>query len=210
MLGTERLNYFRGDDFINLDVKKGLLKTRGGARVVAVNDDFLRGFVAAVEYEAGAATPIILRKCGLIYGQRLAQRFEKELTEFSGKSLRDRTMNEFNFLLNDFWNYSGLGQIIVDWPRAEHGFLAVKLVDSPMQDIGPTGHVADDMFGGVLEGFFSNFTEDELKSIQTGDMRKGDKDGTTFILCAGPTVDRVEKLVNENTRHRDLVEALSS
>ena len=38
------LNYFTSPDFVKLDVKTGVIRSRGGTRMIAVNEDFLRGF----------------------------------------------------------------------------------------------------------------------------------------------------------------------
>ena len=67
-------------------------------------------------------------------------------------------MNEFCVLLDDFWRALGMGELHIDWEYAER-FLSIRLVGSPMQDIGPSGHTGDDLFAGILLGFFDHFAD---------------------------------------------------
>ncbi len=202
------LNYFTSPAFLNFDVKAGVLRSRGGTRMLGVSDDFLRGFVAACEHETGPAASMILRRCGEFFGRRLARRFEAELGLFAGNALRDRSMAEFNHLVRDLWHGCGLGRLEVDWDRGQHGFLALRLEDSPMQDIGPSGHTGDDMFAGILCGFFAGFCDADMRSVQTGDARLGDREGTTFIVAAVEVARRAEGMRANKLRHSAIVAAL--
>lgn len=203
------LNYFSNRNFLSCDLKSGVLRSRGGTRMIGVNDDFLRGFVLACEHETGPATALILRRCGQFFGQRLGRRFEQELGSYLASPLRDRPMQEFDLLLRDLWRGTGLGEITIDWASGQHGFLSVSLDGSPMQDIGPKGHVADDMFCGAVEGLFAHFTSGSLSCFQTGDARLGDKGGTTFILASPELLPRLQGLVAAKTPHAQIVAQLS-
>lgn len=203
------LNFFTHPSFLNLDVRAGVLRSRGGTRMLVVSDDFLRGFVAACEHEAGPAASLVLRRCGEFFGARLARRLEAEVGQFAGVSLRDRRMVELDVLIRDLWRGCGLGSIEVDWSCGEFGFLAIRLAQSPMQDIGPSGHVGDDMFAGILCGFFSGFCDAEMRSVQTGDLRLGDREGTTFIVAAAEVARRVEGMRANKQVHSAIVKALS-
>jgi len=202
------LNYFSSPDFLRFDVKSGVLRSRGGTRMIAVNEDFLRGFVSACEHETGPAAALVLRRCGEFFGQRLARRFEAELGQFAGISLRDRKMAEFDILVRDLWSGCGLGRLTVDWDKGSHGFLPIALADSPMQDIGPSGHTGDDMFAGILCGFFAGFCDAEMRSVQTGDLRLGDREGTTFIVATFEVAKRIEGMRANRQSHSEIVAAL--
>lgn len=203
------LNYFSSPAALRCDLSAGVLTSRGGTRLIGISDDFLRGFVTACEHETGPATALVLRRCGTFFGSRLAARCEKELAAYLGRSLRDCAMAEFEALLADLWQGCGLGQLRVDFSRGPLGFLAVRLINSPMQDIGPKGHVSDDMFAGILEGFFGHFAGDGLVCIQTGDLRLGDKEGTTFVLLPDPQTQRVRSLLAAKQSHAQIVTQLS-
>ena len=204
------LNYFTSPAFLKTDLKAGVLRSRGGTRLVGISEDFLRGFVSACEHETGPAAPLVLRRCGEFFGRRLARRFEAELGQHAGVSLRDRSMAEFDVLVRDLWAGCGLGQLEVDWDSGQHGFLAIRLRDSPMQDIGPSGHVGDDMFAGSLCGFFSGFCDAEMRSVQTGDLRLGDREGTTFIVAATEVARRVEGMRANKQAHSAIVATLTA
>ena len=202
------LRYFSSPAFLQADVKAGVLRSRGGTRLVGISTDFLRGFVTACEHETGPATPMILRRCGQFFGSRLGKRYEGELSRYLGQGLRDATMGEFDILIKDLWDGCGLGDLTIDWSAGAQGFLPVRLAHSPMQDIGPQGHVADDMFCGVIEGFVNHFSGDNLTCVQTGDARLGDKEGTTFVLAGAELLPRLQSLVKASTPHAQLVAQL--
>jgi uncharacterized protein len=210
MSERRELNYFRHPNFLRCDIQAGVLRSRGGTRFVAISEDFLRGFVTACEDEAGPAAALVLRRCGEFFGARLARRFEAEIGQFAGVSLRDRQMAEFDELIRDLWRGCGLGDVEIDWARGERGFLAVRLVDSPMQDIGPSGHVGDDMFCGILAGFFGEFCDAEMRCVQTGDLRLGDREGTTFIVAPFEVAKRVEGMRANRSRHSEILAALGT
>jgi len=202
------LNYFSSPQSVRGDLKSGVLRSRGGTRLIGVSEDFLRGFVVACEHEAGPATSLILRRCGQFFGTRLARRCEDEISAYLGRPLRDGSMTEFEVIVQDLWNGCGLGDLRIDWGRGSSGFLAVKLVNSPMQDIGPKGHIADDMFEGVIEGFVGHFAGDDFVCIQTGDVRMGDREGTTFVLVPRDRVPRVRTLLASKSPHSQVVAQL--
>lgn len=203
------LNYFTNARFLRCDLKAGVLRSQGGTRLIGINEDFLRGFVTACEHEAGPATALILRRCGRRFGVRLAARCERELSSYLGRSLRDCTMGEFDVMVQDLWRGCGLGDISIGWGFGQHGFIAVKLTNSPMQDIGAKGHVSDDMFCGIIEGFIEHFASGSLRCIQTGDVRLGSKDGTTFILIGAELQPRLEELVERKLSQAEIVARLS-
>jgi hypothetical protein len=202
------LNYFSSPAFLRADLKAGVLRSRGGTRLVGINEDFLRGFVIACEHETGPATILILRRCGRRFGERLARRCEHELSSYLGRGLRDCSMAEFDLLVQDLWRGCGLGDISIGWPSGQHGFLPVKLRNSPMQDIGAKGHVADDMFCGVIEGFIEHFAASSLRCVQTGDERLGNKEGTTFILTGPELQPRLAELLERKNSHAEITARL--
>ena len=198
---------FGRPDYLTFDVDAGVLRNRCENRLIAVNDLWLRGFVSALEHETAGAAPGILRRCGQVFGGRLAQRFESEVSQLGDVHLRDRTMNEFCVLLDDFWQASGMGELDIDWEHAER-FVSIRLVGSPMQDLGPSGHVGDDLFAGILTGFFEHFADTDIKLVQSGDQRLGDKDGTTFLLGSPEVIERARKLRQGKVRHGEIVKQL--
>lgn len=202
------LRYFSSPSFVRTELSAGTLRSQGGTRLLGISEDFLRGFVMACEHETGPATVLILHRCGQFYGAGLARRSEAELSAHLGRSLRDCSMNEFQILVEDLWNGYGLGQLKTDWSCGQNGFLALKLSHSPMQDIGPKGHLSDDMFAGVIEGFFCHFAGEGLTCIQTGDLRMGDREGTTFVLVPAESAQRVHGLISARVPHSKIVQQL--
>ena len=135
MVEKRNLNFYSHRNGLRLDVRAGVVTNRSGTRLIGVTEDFLRGFVAAIENEVGPATQMILRKCGVVFGKRLAQRFENEISAFAGVAARERPMSEFGTLLCDLWSTYGFGKLSIDWTRGAVGVIPIKLDGSPMQDI---------------------------------------------------------------------------
>jgi uncharacterized protein len=210
MLSREGVTLFSRPDFLSFDVKTGVLRSPSGTRMLAVNDDFLRGFVSALDFEAGEAATLILRKCGTLFGRKLAQRFEAEVTQWSQNPLRDRPMSEYSGLMVDLFKGYGLGAIDLDFAHGDRGFIAVKLTNSPMQDLGPRGHVGDDLFCGIFEGFFTHFTDTGLSCLQTGDVRLGSREGTTFVLGFDEVTVRARAMLEAKQPHSAIVASLGS
>lgn len=209
MFEKRNLNYYSHPVGLQLDVRRGLVRNRSGSRVVGVSEDFLRGFVASIEHEIGPATRMVLRKCGVMFGGRLARRFENETSAFAGTALQERPLNEFSGLLSDLWSSYGFGELLVDWDCGKSGYLPVRLNGSPMQNIGPTGHVSDDLFTGILQGFFAHFIDPGVRCVQTGDLRLGSKEGTTFIVGTEPYAKRAEQMANDRMLHSQIVVRLA-
>ncbi|MCA9694262.1 MAG: hypothetical protein R3A51_07860 [Nannocystaceae bacterium] len=203
-----RINYFTDPAFLSFDNRAGILRSRGGTRMLGVSEDFLRGFVDACEYETGQATPGILRRCGEFFGRRLALWFERELSQHAGVSLRERAMIEFSLLIHDMWRGLGLGVLEIDWRRGDRGLIGVTLTDSAMSRVGVESHVGEDMFEGILEGFFANFCDGPVACAQTGDARLGDKSGTTFVITTPARVDRIRALRDDGASHEEVLEAI--
>ncbi len=202
------LNYFSTPGFLEFDNRKGTLRSRGGMRMLGVSEDFLRGFVEACEYETGPATPALLRRCGEFFGRRLALWFERELSQHAAASIRERDMAEFSALLHDLWRGLGLGVISVDWRHGGRGVIAIKIEDSAMSTIALEEHVGEDMFEGLLEGFFTSFCDGPIRCVQTGDARLGDKQGTTFVIASRAREAELRGLKEQGVAHAELVAAI--
>lgn len=210
MLEKRNLNVYSHAGRFKLEMRKGIVTNHSGTRLIAISEDFLRGFVSAIENEVGPATKMLLRKCGFVFGERLARRFESEVSAYAGSALTERPISEFSGLMIDLWNTYGYGDLQVDWKYGPSGFLPAKIAGSPMQDIGPKGHVSDDLFTGILQGFFSHFVDPNIRVIQSGDLRLGSKEGTTFIITTEQHAKRVEQMVSDRTPHSQIISKLQA
>jgi hypothetical protein len=80
-----------------------------------------------------------------------------------------------------------------------------------MQDIGPRGHTGDALFCGILEGYLGHFADAGLTCVQTGDLRLGNREGTTFILAFEALSARVQQLANvEKQPHSAILATLAA
>lgn len=209
MLERRNLNYFTHPAFLRLDAEAGVLRSRGGTRIVGVTEDLLRGLLGACERVAGDGAARILRRCGAAFGARLGRRFEAELAQYSGLSVRDRPMGEFDALLTDLWHGAGLGHLAVDWAHAQSGHIPLRLEDSPLLALGTgaTEELAAGLVSGFLEGFIGHFAEPGLRCVKTGSQTEGGA-GTTFVLAFEEDAARVETLLSQGLPHAQIVARL--
>lgn len=206
MLERRNLNYFTHPAFLRLDAEAGVLRSRGGTRLVGVTEDLLRGLLSACERVKGDGAARVLRRCGAAFGARLGRRFEAELAQYSGLSVRDRPMGEFDALLTDLWHGAGLGHLAVDWAHAQSGHIPLRLKDCPLLSLG-TGAAADELATGLLEGFIGHFAEPGLRCVETGRPAE-DGAGTTFVLAFEEDAARVESLLSQGLPHAQIVARL--
>ena len=210
-----------------------MLVSRWRTRICRVSDDqgvdvisegWLQFLFVAVPVLSLVGTWMGLRTAGRLVQRLLEIETYRMLAMLGFPSARARSLEtmrpvlaryglslaEFDVLVRDLWAGCGLGQLEVDWDSGQHGFLAIRLRDSPMQDIGPSGHVGDDMFAGILGGFFAGFCDAEMRSVQTGDLRLGDREGTTFIVAAVEVARRVEGMRANKQAHSAIVATLAA
>lgn len=202
---TRSLRYFSAPGFLKYDTTEGVLRSPAGTRLVVMNDDFLRGFLAALEYETGSSAPAVLKKCGRFYGERLARRFDRELTAHLGVALRDCAMFEFQALLGDMWATFGMGCIEVNWAVGSKGLLPIKLNELPFHTVNLKGRTRPDLIEGIIEGVFSAFISEPVSCVTTG----VENDQATFILCAEGELDAIERMLASGTSHQRIVEMRS-
>jgi hypothetical protein len=189
--------------------RPGCCAAAAGRGSSSVSEDFLRGFVAACEHETGPAATLVLRRCGEFFGARLARRFEAELGQYAGVSLRDRQMAEFDELVRDLWRGCGLGDSRSTGPAASTG--SWRCADR-QPDAGHRAERARRRRHVLWDpgGFFSGFCDAEMRSVQTGDLRLGDREGTTFIVAAFEVAKRVEGMRANRSRHSEILAALGT
>ncbi|MEM6731683.1 MAG: hypothetical protein AAF658_09010 [Myxococcota bacterium] len=205
------LNFFSHPSYVSFDTKAGVLTTRGGTRLCALNEDFLRGFFGSCEHETGPAAGAILKRCGVVFGGRLANRFETEISQFADVSVRDRAMYEFDTLLRDIWSAYGMGTLSIDWDTQRGAsYVSVTLRNSPVLDIKLQDREHDDLMAGVLEGFFNHFSPKPVECVQTTFASNMAEDETRFVVIEASAANEVRNRVERGETHDAVITKLAS
>jgi len=209
-------NYF-GADYLNADVKAGVLKNRSGTRLLALNEDFLLGFRRALLEETGQAHHAVFETCGKTWGENMARRFEKELGLYYEAQFHEMPMSMFSLLFKDFWSRHGWGELTINWEEGfAKGIFEVKILNPAFSSIfakdesideadGTGGRFHDDVFTGVLKAFFSRFANRELNCYQTGAGEEAGLLVSYFVVGVAERLHKVPDMVSAQKSHAEIL-----
>ena len=203
-------NYY-DENYVDFKVKEGVLVNRSGARLIALNEDFLKGFRKALIEETGEAHHIVFETCGKTWGERLVKNFEKELSLYYEVSFQEMPMSMFTLLFKSFWEEHGWGDIHVDWETGfQHGLFEIHVNNPAFSDIfSDNTELNDDIFVGVLEAFFNHFSGQELKCYQTSNQQNESMNTSSFILGLPERLEKVPDMVLSGKSHQEIKEAIA-
>jgi len=205
-----RGNYYAESSYCRTDICKGVTRNRSGTRLIALSQDFLLGFRRAIADECGPAAEVVFKTCGKKWGTMCAQRFEKELGEFYGKPVREFMFTLFHACLEALFNHHGWGKVKVDLSRHEQGLLVVDLEGAVMADlVEQADQPVDTLMAGILAGFFSHLSGQDLDCVQTQCLACGAA-SSKFIIGLGSRLAPVGAWVNQGKSHADVVNQLAN
>ena len=198
------------EDYMRFDVDEGVVKNRTGTRLLALNEDFLRGFRKALIEETGEAHHVVFETCGKTFGENLAKRFDKEIFLHYEVEASELPMSMFSLLFKNFWERHGWGVLHIDWEQGFHtGIFEVKVENPAFSNIfGAEEGLNDDVFVGVLGGFFSRFSGQELKAYQTAEQRTGQDSVSQFVMGTADRLNDVPDMVLSQKSHEQILETL--
>lgn len=204
-----RLDLYTKPAVPKLDIGRGVLtRPATGARLLAIDETWLSGFVRAIQYETGDAASLVVRKTGRIFGGRLAQKLEAETASITHQALRSRPMVEFDFLIRDLFRGSGLGEPRLDWSYGKSGFIPVMLSHSPMGAARLEGSGTDPLVEGLIEGFIQNFASAPLEVVQTQAGPEASED-LSFIAAYESLLPRIKQAKLDGRTHSEIVQSLA-
>lgn len=202
-------NYYAEGSYLKTDVARGVTRNRSGTRICVLSEDFLRGFRKAITDECGPAADAVFKSCGRRWGRQFAVRFEKELSDFHGRPLREFSMSMFQVYLAELFSHHGWGQCHLDLTHYETGLLLVELREAVMAAlVGESETPAEALTAGVLAGFFQHLTGEDLDCIQTACKARGD-DCSRFIIGLSTRLAPVSEWVEAGKKHSEVVSVLN-
>jgi predicted hydrocarbon binding protein len=202
-------NYFASDAYVQGDLELGLLENRRGERLLAIPETFLQGIYAGLDKETGQASRLVLFNCGRWWGKNFYARFCEELTDYYKTPMADMAMVEFIQCLQQCWVTHGWGKIELDQSHHQHGFLVVKIWNSPFAQQAPkSDHPVCFLEAGALSAFFSQLTGRELHCVQTTCESLG-SDCNRFVLGLSSRLEPAETMVT-NLDHDAIMQKLCS
>ncbi|MBY0526792.1 MAG: hypothetical protein K2R98_25595 [Gemmataceae bacterium] len=205
-----RGNFYAESSYVQTDVLKGVTRNRAGTRMVCLTEDFLHGFRRAIQDECGPAAETVFRTCGRKWGMTFAQRFEKEMAEFYGKPVSEFMLALFQACLVELFSHNGWGKVTLDVSRHEEGLLIVTLDNAIFASmVKKADKPVDALMAGILAGFFSRLSGQELDCVQTTCKACG-ADASRFIIGLTPRLAPVEAWVANGKSHVEIIAQLAS
>lgn len=201
---------FYAEGYCQTDVKRGVTRNRVGTRLLCLTSDFLIGFRRAIQDETGPAADMVFKTCGRKWGGFVAKRFDQEMTEFTGKTLRDFPLAQFQSHLADMFAEHGWGKIELDLTRHNQG-LVVVTIEEPIYAsvVGKSEQPVEALTAGLLAGFFASVFEQDLDCIQTQCKACGHK-ATTFIVGLTSRLAGVPNLLQAGKTHEQILKELAN
>lgn len=204
-------NYF-DRHYLSLDVPSGRIENRAGTRLIALNEDFLLGFYQALIEETGQAHHVVFETCGKTWGENMATRLKKEISNYYECPLHELPMSLFASLLKALWQRHGWGEIQIDWEQGfSEGIFAVTVYNPAFSSIfakaecAKTTQIRDDIFTGILKAFFSRWAENDLACYQTQYEVQGEERYSHFILGLPQRLSQVPDLLRSGKTHTEIL-----
>jgi uncharacterized protein len=201
-------NYFAPDAYIQGDLESGLIENRGGGRLLALPESFLRAIYEGLQEEVGSAAEPVLYKCGTWWGKTFYRRFAEEVSKSLGRPMADIDMIEFLQCFKQCWKTHGWGNIELDFDFYQHGFIVAQITNSAFAKASPTIDKPKCFVeAGLLSSFFTGLTGQKLHCIQTSCESMG-AESNYFVLGLPERVKRAEAWLQEKQDHATIMERL--
>jgi uncharacterized protein len=170
---TKGGNFYTTKDYLTWDMKAGVLRSRGGARIMAFPQCFMIGLFDGLEDECGQAWSIVLYRCGEWWGKRQMERMEKNLSEHFESPLSELPTAQVHASIQEAWATEGWGRMKLNLDNLEKGILHVTVTQSPISAAyiesgrDAKGRPVDSLTAGAVAGMFSHAAKADLVAHQT-------------------------------------------
>lgn len=197
--------YFDMESFLKRDIALGVTRSRGGTRYITLTSDFLRGLHRALNEEAGEAWYFILYRCGLHWGNRMAERLDRDFTNHFNMSTHQLDMRLFIALIETYFTSNGWGRLRLDLRHVNHGIIEAEL-ENPLYAslVGRSERGVEALVAGQLGAIFSHFSKAELLCHQTECVALGDP-VARFIISDAKRLDPVPDWAEERVTHEEIL-----
>lgn len=193
-LSTQVLDRLFGDSSLNFDLNKGTVLSVTDARVIYLSSDILRGIYDVLKYETGDAWSLILKNCGIIWGERISASLDKEVHVTTNQKMGQLNVDSFIHLLESYFASHGWGKMQFYLEDAEtHGIVRANLKNSLFAEtLKHLNSPIEFMIAGMLQGVFSTISGHDLSCIQVSYENTG-AESSEFLISAKSRIDFFEQ-----------------
>jgi uncharacterized protein len=193
-LSTQVLDQLFGDSSLNFDLKQGTVHSASNARVIYLSSDIIRGIYDVLKYETGDAWSLILKNCGVIWGNRISGSLDKELQGSTHQKMGQLNVDSFVSLLESYFANHGWGKMRIDLSDAEsNGIVRASLKNSLFAEtLKHLNSPIEFMMAGMLQGVFSTISGHDLSCLQVSYESTG-TETSEFLISAKARIDSFEQ-----------------
>lgn len=193
-LSAQVLNKLFGESSLSFNLNQGTVLSPSDARIIYLSSDIIRGIYDVLKYETGDAWSLILKNCGVIWGERVSASIDKEIQVTSNQKMGMLSVDSFIHLLESYFASHGWGKMKIVLDDAEsHGIVRASLKNSLFADtLKHLNSPVEFMIAGMLEGIFSTISGHDLGCIQVSYETTGVA-SSEFLISARPRVDTFEQ-----------------
>lgn len=197
---------FYEDGWLKFDLRWGVIRNRAGTREVVLNSDLLQGIYAALVDEAGPAWGVILKRCGKIWGSRLAKRMDKEFSDFYRQPFHEQRLGQFAFLIQEYFRRSGWGGLDLDLTQTlQTGLILASCRNTIFGSvIKGEEEPVDFIVAGILASVFTHAAARELECYQTECISLG-APKSQFVIGVPDRLAKVPGLIRQKVSHDAIV-----
>ena len=195
LLGTQILEKLFDDSSLSYDLNQGTVRSTTDVRVIYLSSDIIRGIYDVLKYETGDAWSLILKNCGVIWGERISAfaRWRSYMPPPTKKS-GNLAWIAFIHLLETYFANHGWGKMQFSLADAEsNGVVRATLKNSLFgQTLKHLNSPVEFMMSGMLQGIFSTISGHDLACIQVSYETTG-PESSEFLISAKSRIDSFEQ-----------------
>ncbi len=183
-----------GDSNLSYDLIQGTVRNASDTRVIYLSSDIIRGIYDVLKYETGEAWSLILKNCGVIWGERISTTLDKEIQTAASQKMGQLDVNSFIQLLEAYFANHGWGKMRIYLDDAENqGIIRANLKNSLFaQTLKHLNSPIEFMTAGMLQGIFSAISGHDLACIQVSYEKTG-PESSEFIISGKARIDSFEQ-----------------
>lgn len=193
-LSTEILNKLFGDSALSFDLKQGTVRSTTDTRVIYLSSDIIRGIYDVLKYETGDAWSLILKNCGIIWGERISASLDNEILATTSQKMGQLSVDSFIHLLEAYFANHGWGKMKFYLDDADsNGIVRANLKNSLFAEtLKHLNSPIEFMIAGMLQGIFSAISGHDLSCLQVGYESTGNE-SSEFLISAKFRMDAFEQ-----------------
>jgi predicted hydrocarbon binding protein len=182
-----------GNSSLNFDLNKGTVLNITDVRIIYLSADIIRSIYDVLKYEAGDAWSLILKNCGVIWGERISASLDKEVYSVINQKMGQLNVDDFIELLESYFASHGWGKMQFSLDDAEtNGIVRATLKNSLFAEtLKHLNTPVEFMIAGMLQGIFSTISGHELSCIQVSYDSTG-TESSEFLISAKARIDSLE------------------